>query len=669
MRIVILLHLGLLLATGSVVADTVFVAPFPKPGAMGTSWDDAIGLREALSKANPGDELWVAKGLYEVTGGPLIYRNGVHVYGGFAGHEAVRELRDWLRQRTILQSVGLDIIMTMTECDSSSRIDGVQFHGALQTGLAITGGDPRIFNCHFRRNGGETSDGGGIRATDVGRIRIEYCVFDSNQTTSKGGGIYIASTKVDAKGFGPFIGQCFFVANEAGQGGAIYMDQCAGTPQVVSSVFAGNQARHAGGALASSGLYVYVNNCTFSRNRLAEGYEYGGRTIAAQGGHLQNSIVWNGDENDTAAHVYTFRDGVDTTKITATANLVEMDFENGFWQVDPQFENADWPPGPDGYYGTDDDGLVPSSFSIARDGGFIDKFVNHRQQDILGNPRLVGRKIDLGAYESQRSGRVHQRELMDEMRRGKLVFMFRHTKTDWDQRDPGPSPECFPGRNLIAEGREQARSIGAHQRALGITQGDALSSPVCRCWETLEWMVGRHEKAQHWGTGNSAQAVAGRLRDLSTPPTNGCRNISTHDAVANLIFNADGGGSIMTTAELMEGDCLVVRPLGDTMEVISHWCSDTWERWWIKYNPDALSVRNYERPAPQLHVSPMPATDVVTIESPAESGERAVQILDVVGRHVWIGAVAGTVRINVSTWAPGLYVVHAGNASATFVVR
>jgi hypothetical protein len=670
MRSLVVLCATLMLGAGSALADTIFVSPSPTLGAMGTSWDDPIGFIEAFAKAVSGDEIWMAKGVYEVTVSEIAFTNGVRVYGGFSGIEKLRELRDWLRERTILQAVQQDVIMSMTDCDSSSRIDGLHFRGAPVTALVVSGGDPRIFNCHFRGNGGTQPEGGAIKATNVGRIRIEYCVFDSNQAALKGGAVYIASSKVDPKNFGPFIGQSFFVANNASHGGALYMGDCAGTPQVVSSVFANNEANDAGGAIASVGTNLYMNNCTFSRNTLAAGYAFGGRTIAIQGGLLQNSVVWNGVEEDTAAHIYKFTPANDTMRITATANIVEADFELGFWQVDPQFENADLPSGRDLLYGTDDDGLVPGPFSLARDGGFIDRFVNHRQQDILGNPRLVGRKIDIGAYESQRAGRVPQLELMEEMRQGKLVFMFRHAKTDWDQRDRGPAPECFPGRNLIAEGREQSVSIGAHQRALGVPQGEALSSPVCRCWETLDLMVGRHQKASQWASGGSPQAVTNRLNDLKTPPTTGCRNVSTHDAVAVFVFNRDGGGETLTTAELMEGDCIVVRPLVDTMEVLAHWCSDTWERWWIKYNPNALvSVHDKTPSVRTVSVYPNPATGVVMIEVPGAADVQNLLVYNLMGNPVWRGTFIDKVRLDVSGWAPGVYAAIAGSVRTLFVVR
>ena len=64
----------------------------------GSSWADAFtGLNEAIQAALSGIEVWIAEGNY--TPGALrtsrfALKNGVRVYGGFAGHETNRSNRD-----------------------------------------------------------------------------------------------------------------------------------------------------------------------------------------------------------------------------------------------------------------------------------------------------------------------------------------------------------------------------------------------------------------------------------------------------------------------------------------------------------------------------------------------------------------------------------------------
>jgi hypothetical protein len=275
---------------------------------------------------------------------------------------------------------------------------------------------------------------------------------------------------------------------------------------------------------------------------------------------------------------------------------------------------------------------------------------------MIGNPRLVARKVDLGAFEAQRAGRMDPRDIIAEARQGKLVFMFRHAKTDWDQNDPGPSSECFPGRNLIHEGREQSRMIGKVQRYFDVPVGDAFSSTACRCWETLDLMVGRYEKKSYWAGGGNDNTQ--RWNDLNTIPTNGCRVISTHDAVANALYNASGGGLILTTAELMEGDCMVVRPMGDTNEVIGQFCSDTWDKLRIRYPSLVTGVDNDDARTPsdiRLAAFPNPADASITI-----TGQGACTIRDLHGRLIWSGDILGSLSLPTSYWSSGQYVVTTG---------
>lgn len=647
-------------------ADTLFVHPMAELGGDGQSWNSPIRtLASAMATAQPGDELWLASGTFRL-GTTLMMKNGVRIYGGFTGDEALRERRDWYRRPTILESSGAASLISMDDLDSTTRLDGVVLQGATGSAVVVNGGAPVFFNCMFRNNTGQS--GAAIHATNVSRIRMEFCSFLQNTVTADGGAVYLAGIATDPNyTYGPFIGECLFDRNTAanGIGGAVCIDSCASIPQIVSSVFASNVAMY-GGAVATMRSYLYMTNNTLSRNVLSTNGVGAGRSLLLNGGWVQNTIVWSGDAADTTRHIVDVdQPENDTTTLFTQSCMVENDPDRGFWTSDPLFVNIDDVNGPDGFFGTDDDGLRLTKLSRGNDVGVIDGFVNHQNCDAIGNPRLVGRRIDAGAYEAQRSGRVGYREVMDELRTGKLVLFFRHAKTDWGQKDPGPSPECFPGRNLIYEGREQSREIGKHWISLGVPVGDAFSSPVCRCWETMQLMAGRYEKKSHWASGGTPAIDAARMQDLEIPPTNGNRMIISHDAVANYVFNPAGDGGILTTAEIMEGDAVILRPTGDTMEVLAQWCSDTWERYYVRF-PDVTSVP--EGPClgeitNGLRVSPNPASDQLFI-----SNERSepIRIYDVMGRMVADLPAGMNMTVDVSAWLTGMYQI-VGSTSGTTI--
>lgn len=646
-------------------ADTLFVAAIAEPGGNGQSWNSPYrSINTALQAWNAGDEIWVARGVYTLGEAEATLKNSVKIYGGFSGHETAREGRDWLRRLSIFHAPKEgNSILFLQDCDSSTVVDGIVFENATTSAVRVLSGSPRIFNCQFRNNTSET-DAGALLVQGAGRIRIEFSVFENNSSAERGGAVYIDAGAFDDKGFGSFFGQCYFINNTAKYGGAIAYDENLGIVQVASCAFARNTADSIGGAIRSQRSFLYVTNSTFFMNLSNNESSTDGIALSISGGHLQNSILWNGIEDDTRPLLVILKPEADTTKFKSIANGIERDFDFGEYQLNPFFEDEENLAGADNVYGTDDDGLRVTYGSRYRDAGVIDQFVNHRQTDIIGNPRLVGRKVDLGPYEIQRQGRLSPPEVLEKLQTGKMVIFFRHAKTDWNQGDRGPSPECFPGRNLIAEGREQFKSVGEHQRYFGVPVGDALSSPVCRCWETFLIMCGRYEKKDYWASGGSPAVMAARWTELFSIPTNGNRMISSHDAVANIMFNPAGDGELMTTAELMEGDGLIFEPTGDTMQILAHWCSNTWERYNVRFPVEVTSVAQTDWNVEQRTITavPTPSNDRVRLSGQTDG---TVRVYDAFGR---IMLSVTTTEFSVAELASGTYFLVGNNATGRLVV-
>ena len=100
-RLPVLLGISLLAHAAAAGASVIYVnAAASGPTHDGATWATAFAdLQAALSAAGAADEIWVAAGTYAPTAGTdrtvsFALKNGVGVYGGFAGTETLRSQRD-----------------------------------------------------------------------------------------------------------------------------------------------------------------------------------------------------------------------------------------------------------------------------------------------------------------------------------------------------------------------------------------------------------------------------------------------------------------------------------------------------------------------------------------------------------------------------------------------
>lgn len=103
------------------------------------------------------------------------------------------------------------------------------------------------------------------------------------------------------------------------------------------------------------------------------------------------------------------------------------------------------------------------------------------------------------------------------LRRGGVVVAFRHALAPGTFDPPNfKLGDCSTQRNLSAEGREQARRIGAWFTAQGLRPDSVRSSPWCRCMDTATLAFGA---AQAWPAlaspvGSPETTTADRLAQL-----------------------------------------------------------------------------------------------------------------------------------------------------------
>jgi hypothetical protein len=108
---------------------------YVKTGSTGTgsSWEATTNLSYALNNAVAGDEIWVSSGTHKPTTTTnrtvsFTIKEGIKVYGGFAGNETSLSQRNWYRHKTILSG---DIGTINENNDNSYQV--VKFIGSEET--------------------------------------------------------------------------------------------------------------------------------------------------------------------------------------------------------------------------------------------------------------------------------------------------------------------------------------------------------------------------------------------------------------------------------------------------------------------------------------------------------------------------------------------------------
>jgi hypothetical protein len=345
----------------------------------GRTWATAFrDLQDALSAARPNTEIWVAQGVYTPdrgTGARIAsfnLKNGVRLFGGFAGNETRVHERDPDRYETILSGdLNADDrppfanndensyhVVTSRDLDPNTLLDG----------FAITGG-----NANGPKEG-EYHHGGGVYSSWSG-ARYIRCVFRGNTARHWGGGFFgsngnrcpeltdcrfigNAATDVDegaggglwASGGRYILRDCLFIGNTAGSwGGAICHELCA--PHLVRCVLRGNAAPRGAGLANSHGTQAVIMNCVFAGNTsTVEGggiYGYVGRAhltnclfVHNQGGggaiyaHAQSHLVISNCTFSGNSHIGVYGD--DTSTLVLANSILWANSSGEDWSESAQ---------------------------------------------------------------------------------------------------------------------------------------------------------------------------------------------------------------------------------------------------------------------------------------------------------------------------------------------
>ena len=348
-------------------ATAVFFVDASAQGAGdGTSWPDAFpGLADALASSAAGREIWVAAGTYKPTEGtsraiPFVVPAGVSVYGGFDGTETARDERDWIANATVLSG---EIGDPETAADNTPVLV-VGSKDAVLDGFTVTGA---------RMNAGESSAGFGfaddrwagvvcaVHGTDDSSpfdFRVEHCLVRGNRFGA-----------ALAKGWVLFV-SCVFEDNAQ--------------TSDYSSVFLG----------------CSVQNCTFWRTRATYFSEPSRKESEYPFAHVRNCYF-----GDSYGGQFFYRRDHDkrpwmdfnlhptSAGLSGTTNGTVLVFAVERLSADPATPSM--PP----MDSAARDAGTTESGSASLAGAGLSAGWETSATDYLGNPRLHGSSIDIGAYE------------------------------------------------------------------------------------------------------------------------------------------------------------------------------------------------------------------------------------------------------------------------------
>lgn len=286
----------------------------PNGNGNGSSWSQAQGnLRQAITNAVKGSQIWVATGTYTptkcttCTDADRRYSfeipDGIAIYGGFSGNETALNQRNWKTNPTILsgnidgdttiKNNSFNVIYTRnvtkeTLVDGFSITDG-NANDTLVAGERTTSGggwyndgrstgyfaNPSVKNCIFRNNqcrafGAAMMNNG----TFGGHCETSYqnCEFTNNTSQQEGGAV--RNTAAFDGVCNPQFSFCKFIDNYSGAaGGAVFDDGINGmcNPVFTNCRFIRNTAGTYGGGIYNLGkggqASPTITNCLFWANK------------------------------------------------------------------------------------------------------------------------------------------------------------------------------------------------------------------------------------------------------------------------------------------------------------------------------------------------------------------------------------------------------------------
>ena len=440
-------------------SKTYHVTAEATDGSDGSSWENAITLTEALSRAKAGDEIWV-KGYENITGniykapkGGFVLPSGVAMYGGFAGDETIKNDLPTGRHKYQMkyQTALVGDINTNDKAsqqliiypENTTRTDNATHVLTLQMGVTQD----------------NTNDGNKPTIVSGFLIAAGNAKGDNSTSDGRGGGIYVVNNSNDNNAGSRYfrISQCNFANNYGMRGGAIYVDKyCTNQQSAISycSIFnniagkRGTSENEGGGMWIDGTVTVYncnINNNTNGGIRLSGTSKIVNCSVIANtvsavdlttagasgsngGGAVYNTVLWHStalSKQDTRPAFYSC--AFPEVKVTNSDNNTDdngnvwISNENHGTEPAPWFKQSAVTQGYDFSFSSNLKQLYSTAFTFEETSALLNRgklefYKNFAEKlettstDIMGRTRYQDQDntIDIGAYEYARmkAGRI-----------------------------------------------------------------------------------------------------------------------------------------------------------------------------------------------------------------------------------------------------------------------
>jgi hypothetical protein len=415
---------------------------------------DGTGLNDSVVKCVSGEGPGTVLQGFTVTGGTGDISTGSPRGGGMFVNESSPTIRACVFSgNTAYRGGGLTVRLgqaVVTACDFQDN--SAEFGG----GLELSGDGATVETCHFKNN---IADGGGALYTVQSNATVTNSLFEWNKTVTTGPFVYGTGGAVLNYMSQPKFEDCVFRRNQADDGGAIFNRESTATftsctvqlnktsatgggvtnefsdTSVADCRFDGNDGGFWGGGINDALGKLSIERTVFTDNRAYGGVwatEFWGGAIRAFSSRaaignsvfLQNGASTGGgaisieqDSEFTIDHCTFGRNGAravslgdldgysDSSRLTIT-NSILYDGGGEVWNNDGSTVLISYSNVRGGFAGPGNIDIFAGyvGYRLPPNSPFINAgdpaFIVDDETDMEGNPRLLGCRTDMGAYES-----------------------------------------------------------------------------------------------------------------------------------------------------------------------------------------------------------------------------------------------------------------------------